>query len=205
MPRPSRWDEIVRVAAEVFQEKGYDGASLDDIAERVGIWKGSLYHYITSKQDLLLAVVEPIADTLLRQTRALQSDLRLSSPEKLRRVAAGHSQIIATNFSCVAVYLQEVSGRGRSAEWDRRDHEYVLLISSVILQGIQEGDFRTDLDPRLASLAFLGALNWMTRWYQPRHQLLPQEIALTITEVLLDGMLVRRTGQEPDAAASDRA
>lgn len=176
-----------------------------DIAERVGVWKGSLYHYITSKQDLLLAVVEPIADELLEQTRALQSDAALTAPDKLRRVAAVHSQIIATNFNYVAVYLQEVAGRGRSSEWDRRDHEYVLLIANIIIEGVKDGDFAPELDPHLASLAFLGALNWMTRWYQPRGDSSPQEVALAITDVLLGGMLSRANGQPADASSRERA
>ncbi|MEY2431359.1 MAG: TetR/AcrR family transcriptional regulator, cholesterol catabolism regulator [Acidimicrobiaceae bacterium] len=204
MPRPSRWDEIVRAAAHVFQEKGYDGASLEDIAERVGIWKGSLYHYITSKQDLLLAVVEPIADELLEQTRALQADATLTAPDKLRRVAAVHSAIIATNFNYVAVYLQEVAGRRRSTDWDQRDHEYVLLIADIIVEGVEAGDFAPDLDPHVASLAFLGSLNWMTRWYQPRRDSSAQEVARTITNVLLAGMLSRSAAADQPAADVSR-
>lgn len=196
----------MRAAAHVFQEKGYDGASLEDIAERVGIWKGRLYHYISSKQDLLLAVVKPIADELLEQTRALQSDAALMALDKLRKVAAVHSQIIATNFHYVDVYLREVSGCGRSDEWDRRDHEYVLLIADIIVQGVKDGDFEAELDQHLASLAFLGALNWKTRWYKPRRGSSPQEVALAITEVLLDGMMARGTGGQPaDAASRERA
>jgi AcrR family transcriptional regulator len=56
MPRPSRWNDVVDAAAKVFQEKGFAAASLEDIAVEVGMRKGSLYHYINSKEDLLFAV-----------------------------------------------------------------------------------------------------------------------------------------------------
>ncbi|HEY9563993.1 MAG TPA: helix-turn-helix domain-containing protein, partial [Nocardioides sp.] len=59
MPRPSRWDDVVSAAARVFSEKGFGGASLEDVANEVGMLKGSLYNYIKSKEDLLFAIVRP--------------------------------------------------------------------------------------------------------------------------------------------------
>ena len=66
MPRPSRWPDIVEAAAHAFRERGFAATSLEDIATEVGIWKGSLYHYIDSKEDLLFAVVRgPFMDVKL--------------------------------------------------------------------------------------------------------------------------------------------
>lgn len=193
VPRPSRWEDILAASAIVFREKGYDAASLEDIAERVGMWKGSLYHYISSKQDLLLAVVEPIADTLLDEVRLLSKNNDMTASAKLLRLSEVHSEVIEHNFNYVAVYLQEIAGRGRSKDWDRRDHEYVQLIADIIADGVKAGEFSKDLDPSLASHAFLGGLNWMTRWYKPRRGSSPQVLAKSVTEIMLNGMVSRPT------------
>ena len=71
MPRPSRWNEIVEAAAEAFRTNGFAATSLEDIASAVGIWKGSLYHYINSKEDLLFAVVRGPAEEILKQIQEL--------------------------------------------------------------------------------------------------------------------------------------
>jgi AcrR family transcriptional regulator len=193
VPRPNRWDDILAASAIVFREKGYDAASLEEIAERVGMWKGSLYHYISSKHELLLAVVEPIADTLLDEVRLLSTNTEMSASAKLLRLSEVHSEVIEHNFNYVAVYLQEIAGRNRSKEWDRRDHEYLELISAIIAEGVKAGEFAPDLDPSLASHAFLGGLNWMTRWYKPRRGSSPQALARTMTEIMLNGMVTRET------------
>jgi AcrR family transcriptional regulator len=69
--RPSRWTQIVDVAAELFREKGFVATSLEDIAREVGMYKGSLYHYIDSKEDLLFAVVREPAQQILDELREL--------------------------------------------------------------------------------------------------------------------------------------
>ena len=84
MPRPSRWPDIVEAAAHAFRERGFAATSLEDIATEVGIWKGSLYHYIDSKEDLLFAVVRGPADRILDDLRLL-ANLDLPPAEKIRR------------------------------------------------------------------------------------------------------------------------
>ena len=92
MPRPSRWNEIVESAARIFQEKGFASTSLEDIATEVGMWKGSLYHYINSKEDLLFAVVREPADKVLKQLREI-AGLDLPPSEQIRLVAQSHGAL----------------------------------------------------------------------------------------------------------------
>jgi TetR/AcrR family transcriptional regulator, cholesterol catabolism regulator len=195
MPRPSRWNDIVEAAAKVFQEKGFAGASLEDIATEVGMWKGSLYHYIDSKEELLLAVVQEPAEHLLNDLR------EVVATEKLRRVAQAHGHVLDTTFVYTSVYLQEVAGRRRSSEWAARDREYVELITTIIEQGIQRGDFSSQLDARTSTFALLGALNWVTRWYKPDGPLSAGKIAEQICSTFLTGLITRAPGSRSDSPA----
>ena len=90
--RPSRWNEIVDAAATLFREKGFVATSLEDIAREVGMYKGSLYHYIKSKEDLLFAVVREPADQILADVRELASQ-DLPPSEKIRRITRSHVRV----------------------------------------------------------------------------------------------------------------
>jgi len=191
MPRPSRWNDIVEAAAEIFREKGFAAASLEDIASAVGMWKGSLYHYIDSKEDLLFAVVKEPAERILEAVQTI-AELDLPASEKLRQAALTHAQILDETFVYASVYLQEIAGRQRYSEWAERDRLYLRALTSIIQDGVDQGDFAPGTHARTATLAFIGALNWMTHWYKPRGPLPASTIAEQICSLFLNGLIVRR-------------
>ncbi len=190
MPKPSRWNDIVDTAAKIFREKGFSATSLEDIASEVGMWKGSLYHYIDSKEDLLFAVVKEPADHLLAEIRRIEG-LDLPPAEKLRLAALSHAYVLDTTFVYAAVYLQEVAGRQRFAEWTAMDREYVEILTAIVQQGVDRGDFTLQLSARNTTLALIGSLNWMTHWFNPEGSLSARTIADQICGTFLSGVLTR--------------
>lgn len=190
MPRPSRWGEVVDAAAKVFQEKGFAAASLEDIAVEVGMRKGSLYHYINSKEDLLFAVVSEPAARIL-DTLQQVSTLDLPPSEKLRHAALTHAKVLDETFVYASVYLREIAGNQRFADWSARDREYRRLMTSIVADGMERGDFSPVVSPGTATLAFIGALNWMTHWYRPGGALPAAVIADQICTTFLNGMIAR--------------
>ena len=194
MPRPSRWDDVVAAAARVFSEKGFGGASLEDVANEVGMLKGSLYNYIKSKEDLLFAVVRPDAEELLDHARELH-DKDLPASEKLRQIALVHVEIIDRHLPYVSVYVQEIAGKGVSKEWTDMDREYMALVEQLFVEGVRDRRVRPrTLDTRVAARSLIGALNWMTRWYEPGDPAQARAIAAQISDVFLSGALARRKG-----------
>lgn len=202
MPRPSRWNEIVDVAARAFRENGFAATSLEDIAKELGMWKGSLYHYINSKEDLLFAVVSEPADQILGEVLELRS-MDLPATEKVRRAARSHAAILQRNFVYASVYLQEIAGRHRSEEWSHKDRQYVNSLEHIIAEGVEDGAFDRDVDPRIATLALIGSLNWLTHWYHPDGPRTAPEIADQICDLFLSGMLTRGAGK-PRSSGSER-
>lgn len=190
MARPSRWPQIVDAAAELFREKGFVATSLEDIASAVGMYKGSLYHYINSKEDLLFAVVREPAEQILGEVREL-TDLDLPPAEKIRRIIRAHVRTLQENFTYSSVYLEEFAGRHRSEEWTAMDREYYHFVVDVIGEGKLRGDFGATVDVRITALALVGALNWLTHWYQPDGSLSGAEIAERFCDVFLIGLLNR--------------
>lgn len=190
MPRPSRWNDVVEAAAVVFRQRGYHATRLEDIAEELGMQKGSLYNYIDSKEELLLAVVTVPAAQLLESLSTL-SESDLPASEKIRLVARSHARVVEDYLPYVAVYVQEIAGQDHSPEWRERDRAYVRQLSAIIDEGRQSGLFDSATAPVISSMALIGALNWMTRWYEPGGELSAEEIADRIASGFLAGMLVR--------------
>ena len=107
-PREERWEELINVATQVFYEKGYDGASLQDIADRLGMLKGSVYYYIRTKEDLMFEVIS----TVHREGLAVVQDRADSEGDPLQRlenVIAGHVEHTCRNLVSTAVFLHELS------------------------------------------------------------------------------------------------
>ena len=190
MARPTRWNEIVDAAATLFRQKGFVATSLEDIAGEVGMYKGSLYHYITSKEDLLTAVVREPADQILADVRDLAGQ-EVSSSEKVRRLTRSLLRVLEENFTRCAVYLDEVAGRHRSDEWAAMDREYVQAVVDIVEDGQRRGEFSRLLDPRTTTLALIGSLNWLTHWYHPDGELKGAEIADNFCDIFLVGLLSR--------------
>jgi AcrR family transcriptional regulator len=174
----------------VFRQRGYHATRLEDIAEELGMQKGSLYNYIDSKEELLLAVVTVPAAQLLESLSTL-SESDLPASEKIRLVARSHARVVEDYLPYVAVYVQEIAGQDHSPEWRERDRAYVRQLSAIIDEGRQSGLFDSATAPVISSMALIGALNWMTRWYEPGGELSAEEISDRIASGFLAGMLVR--------------
>jgi hypothetical protein len=156
------------------------------------MWKGSLYHYINSKEDLLFAVVRGPADEILNQLREL-SDTDLPPTEKIRHATRSHVQILNSNFVYASVYLQEIAGRRKLPEWSAMDREYINLLESIVREGVESGEFSAVTNPRVATLALIGSLNWLTHWYRPGGSLHADEIADQFCDLFLGGLITRKT------------
>ncbi|MBO8142734.1 MAG: TetR/AcrR family transcriptional regulator [Firmicutes bacterium] len=194
-----RYHEVLKTALRLFRHKGYHATSMQDIADAVGLKKPSLYHYVKSKQDLLLPAYRHVVSRYTERLEAIASGPG-SAQEKLGRAIASHVQVIIEHADMFAVYLSELRSLPASHRQAVRQasREYRLRLESIIRQGIETGEFRP-VDPHLASLIILGACNWLPQWYVPGGRMSPKEIAGMYLEVLLQGLLApdpaRRQGE----------
>ncbi|MGH7047253.1 MAG: TetR/AcrR family transcriptional regulator [Stellaceae bacterium] len=182
-------DEIVAAAAKVFRDKGYHAATVRDIAEAVGILKGSLYHHFESKEALLYLVVkEPIAE-MYRAIAAID-EADAPATEKLRRAILAHLEAFDRHYPHLFVYLRErESVKRRFREMiGFSPKEYERCWQQILRQGVESGEFRHDLDIEVTSYGLLGMLNWAYKWYDPQGRLKVQEVAREFTALALAGL-----------------
>ena len=191
-------DEIIAAAAKVFRTKGYHAATVQDIADEVGILKGSLYHHFESKEDLLYLIVkEPIAR--MYQTMGEIVEIDLPAPEKLRRAILAHVEAFDRHYPHLFVYLRE------REEMKRRFRELIKLSpkqyerfwQQILREGIKSGEFRADLAVQVVSYGLLGMLNWLYQWYRPQGRLSVREVAEQFTAMALSGLAAPASKRRP--------
>lgn len=191
MPRPNRRPDLVRAAGEEFREHGYDNATLESIGARVGILKGSVYNYVGSKEELLLAVVEQPAKALLDELDRLRADTGSSVAVRLRELIHTQVRIFADYYPAAFVYLQHV-GRFRSptfGKFDDMDHRYIAAIEGLLREGAETGEFSLAGEPAVAARAIVGMLDWMQHWFTPRGEEADGELADQLFSLALGGLL----------------
>jgi AcrR family transcriptional regulator len=186
-----REQQILKAAAVIFSQKGFHAASMRDIAEAVRLQKPSLYHHVSSKQEILLALLDQGLDILIE----LLGEVILgpgSPEERLRRAMRAYLKALADHRELAAVLLLE----HRSLEPElhqrhvpRRDR-FEDLWKSLITDGVEAGNFNC-LDPGQATRALLGVMNWTITWYKPDGSLSAEEIADQFADLFLNGLLIR--------------
>lgn len=190
-------EDILSAAAAVFQERGYHGATMADIAARVNLTAGSLYHHFPQgKRDLLLAVLNASIDAVLAEVEAIQHDPAPAS-DRLRRMIASHVVNVTNNISFGATMVFEIRALLdlEDADEDRerflhRRAEFECCFREVIAQGIAAGEFRA-VDVPVFVKAMLGAHNWISVWYRPDGRLSGAEIAQQMIEMFLNALLCK--------------
>ncbi|MGE0217202.1 TetR/AcrR family transcriptional regulator [Mycolicibacterium sp.] len=158
--------EIVSAATRLFIEKGYAATSVQDIAEAVGLLKGSLFYYISGKEDLLYAVLEGMLATSQADIEKL-SALEIQPLEKVRRIAEAHVRYVLANRDQATVFFRDFRSlseeRGKEIAAEREN--YARRFTDVLREAQDDGAVCPDIDIRLASGSLLGMLNMVHEWY----------------------------------------
>jgi AcrR family transcriptional regulator len=183
-----RKHEIVTAAASVFDRDGYGSTSMDDIARTVGIAKPTLYHYFSSKDEILTSIHEEFIDLLLdRHDRRVSSAVPVQ--EMLLESMVDILELMETHRGHVRVFFEnhrELPAQSRDSIRRKRDR-YENAVADAIAANVAAGSFRA-VDAHLAALAVFGMCNWAYQWYRPSGPYRPREIAVQFWDMLLRGL-----------------
>ena len=182
----ARRNELTRQAARLFAEKGYHGTSIGDLAQAMGVQKGSLYAHIESKQDLLHETLRDGAAAFHGALDKIPEDL--PATEKIRLALRAHLRVVAQQLDVATVFIRE----WRYLEGERREEflserrRYEDRFRALFAEGRELGGLRTDLDDAVATLVALSAANWAYTWLRPETD--TDALADSFFNLLLDGM-----------------
>lgn len=186
--------EIIDAAARVFAERGYHGATTQDIADVLGIRQASLYYYFSSKEAALELVCTHGVEGFVETGRAIATGPGTAS-ERLSGLVRAHIAPLLDRRDYVKVFLTQRQflpneSRRRVGKWSRNLER---IFQGVIRDGIANREFRPDVDPRLTTLAILGMANWVSQWYG-REQLSVERIGNEFVRLILSGTASRENG-----------
>lgn len=183
--------EICRVAARVFYEKSYDGASMQDIAQAVGLTKAGLYHHIGSKDRLLYEIMNYGMDVLKETVVDKVKDIQ-DPRQKLRQTIIGHIDLIvrARDLEITVILHENRSLRGAlRKKINSRKKEYIELLEGMIAQVQAQSGAKPLIAPRPAAFALLGMINWLYQWYRLEGEIKQDELSRMYADFFFRGLL----------------
>jgi len=174
--RPVDRRQIIDSTVKLFLERGYHATTMQDIAEEVGILKGSLYHHIESKEEVLIEMLLGSVSDVLDAVTAVASEPG-TAPERLRRVVKAETNAMARHLDEIAIWLTERRGmRQVLAAVDTKAKAVDEVILDILRDGAASGDWPED-SVLFAYQAIRGILTWFPTWYRPSGRLSLDEIA----------------------------
>jgi TetR/AcrR family transcriptional regulator, cholesterol catabolism regulator len=183
--------EILRTAARLFQQQGYDGTSMNDVAAALKLSKGGLYHHFQSKDEILFDLMNHAMD--ITQERVINPVRLVADPEdRLRTLIRLHiAVVLSVRDREITVMLHENHPlppplRKRI---NARKKEYVHFVEGLILDAQNARPLKSVVEPRAAAFALLGMINWIYQWYRPDRALSEESLVRQYTAIFFAGAL----------------
>ncbi|RBY79794.1 TetR family transcriptional regulator [Geodermatophilus sp. TF02-6] len=183
-------ESLLPVAVELFNERGFEATSMDELAGRLGVTKSAIYHHVRSKEELLRLAVDRALDALFAVTRE-PGATRGRAIDRLEHVVRGSVRVLAAELPSVTLLLRV---RGNSAVEQaalQRRREFDRLVTDLVRAAGEEGGMRPDVAPAVAGRLLFGTVNSLTEWYRPDGGLSAQALADAVVAVTFSGL---RTG-----------
>lgn len=184
-------ESLLQVAVEVFNQRGYDGTSMEDLAQTLGITKSAIYHHVRSKDDLLGLALDRALDGLFEAADEAEA---LDGPaiERLAALVRASVAVLVDRLPFVTLLLRvrgntevERSALDRRRAFDRR-------VAALAEEAVVAGDLRPDVAPAVAARLIFGLVNSLTEWYRPAGGMHAEQLADAVCTVAFDGLRRRR-------------
>jgi AcrR family transcriptional regulator len=184
-------DSLLAIAVTVFNQRGYDGTSMEHLAARLGISKSSIYHHVPGKEELLRLAVDRALDALFAATE--QPDTTTGPAiDRLENLVRRSIHVLVADLPYVTLLLRI---RGNTTVERRalaRRREFDHIVGRLVQEACDEGSIRPDVDPGLTSRLIFGTVNSLIEWYRPTRTLGADELADAVIKMIFDGLRVHR-------------
>ncbi len=183
-------DSLLDVAVAVFNERGYDATSMEELAARLGVTKSAIYHHVTGKVELLRMALDRALDALFAVTTEPEA-VTGRAIDRLEHVVRGSVRVLAAELPFVTLLLRV---RGNSAVEEAalaRRREFDRIVTDLVRAAEEEGDVRPDVDPAVTSRLLFGTVNSLTEWFRPGGSLSADALADALVATTFEGLRAR--------------
>lgn len=192
--RATKREAVLCTAVKLFNLKGFHAASLDDVAMALNVTKPTIYHYFSSKDEILFECVRRGLDGV-REAAEKAAARGGSGMERLCALMREYALIMTHDFGICVTRTNDAELTPESRrEFRSLKRQIDRIIRGVIEDGVQDGTI-APTDPRVAAFTIAGALNWIARWYDPRGKLTAEEIAEQTVATLVRGLAPQERGR----------
>jgi AcrR family transcriptional regulator len=183
-------ESVLGAAVEVFNERGYDGASMEDLSRRLGIAKSAIYHHVSGKEELLRLALDRALDGW---SEAAERARQLDAPaiERLEMLVRGTIAVLETQLPYVTLLLRVRGNTDVERAALARRRSFDALVASLVAEAERDGDVRADVDPNLTARLLSGMINSVVEWYRPGSRP-AAPVADAVCAIAFDGLRVRR-------------
>ncbi len=182
--------EILRTAARLFQQRGYDATSMNDVAAALKLSKGGLYHHFQSKDEILFEIMNHAME--ITEERVLAPVRGIGNPEeRLRTLIRLHIEVVLSPRDReITVMLHENHPLPQSLRKriNARKKDYVHFVENLIAEVQRSRPSKGGVSPRAAAFALLGMINWIYQWYKPEGNLQAHNLVPQFTDLVLGGI-----------------
>jgi AcrR family transcriptional regulator len=184
---------LLAVAVEVFNQRGYDGTSMEDLAHATGITKSSIYHHVRGKEELLRLAVSRALDRLFAMLE--QPGARTGRAiDRLEHVVRGSARVLVDELPYVTLLLR-VRGNTDTEQWAlQRRREFDHEVAALVSRAAEDGDLRQGVDPRLTTRLLFGMINSAVEWYEPRRAGAAEDLGEAVWQIAFEGLRSRGGG-----------
>jgi AcrR family transcriptional regulator len=182
-------DGVLTTAVQMFNERGYEATSMGDLADRLGITKSSIYHHVSSKEQLLRMAVDRALDGLFAaadEVRAMEGP----AIQRLEHLVRRSVLLLADRVEFVTLLLRVRGNTAVEREALLRRREFDSRVTELAVMAKVEGDLRPDVDPATAGRLLFGMVNSLTEWYRPDRGN-AAALAETVTAIAFEGLRTR--------------
>jgi AcrR family transcriptional regulator len=157
---------LLSVAVEVFNERGYDGTSMEDLSKRLGIAKSAIYHHVDSKEHLLKLALDRALDALFEVAQPARMTDR-PAVERLEELVRSSVRVLQEQLPYVTLLLRVRGNTAVERSALQRRREFDRLIADLVTEAEADGDIRPDVDPTVTARLLFGMVNSIVEWYRP--------------------------------------
>ena len=190
-PRQQPRQEILRAAARLFQQQGYDATSMNDVAAALKLSKGGLYHHFQSKDEILFHIMSHAMD--ITEERVINVARRVEDPEeRLRTLIRLHIGVVLSEEDreiTVMLHENHPLPPALRRKINARKKDYVHFVENLIADVQRQRNSTSQVTPRAAAFALVGMINWIYQWYKPGGLLTGDAILRQFTEIFFRGAL----------------
>ena len=159
-------ESLLQVAAELFNERGYDGTSMEDLARKLGITKSAIYHHVPGKEELLRLAVDRALDGLFAAAREIGSSGG-RAVERLEQLVRASVNVLVEQLPFVTLLLRVRGNTKVERDALERRRAFDHIVTELVTEAAAEGDLLSDIDPAIAARLLFGMINSLIEWYQP--------------------------------------